>query len=181
MIEMQEKIRIKTKCCPCCGSDDVTTRYVKANVVSELIESKHVSFDEIKAKWTPVDFFLPVIYCRVCVGEYEISESDDARHDASCVSLSLLSPQQIRAIRRKHGFRSAEKFSSFLGLGTKTITQWEARRRIPNKSSVILIKIFDALGTELFKKCLQKHKNQSEISWDTMTMHRLFKECLEDV
>ena len=163
MLEMQEKIKIKTKYCPCCGSDDVTTRYLKANIVSELIMSKHISFDEIHEKWTPVDFSLPVIYCRECVREYEISESDDARHDASCVSLGLLSPQQIKAIRRKHGFRSAEKFSSFLGLGAKTVTQWEARRRIPNKSSVILIKIFHALGTEGFKECLQKHKDEIKI------------------
>ena len=90
--------------------------------------------------WKPVKFWLPLIKCMDCDKTYEALEADNAIHDASCKAMGLLTPTEIKSIRKDLNM-NAEEFATLLGLGKSTVKRWEARALIPNRSSMKLVKI----------------------------------------
>lgn len=67
---------------------------------------------------------LPVRRCGTCGFEFVDDEGERLKHDALCRHLGVLSPNEIRGIRRRHGMSRAE-FAGITGLGEATIGRWE--------------------------------------------------------
>ena len=67
---------------------------------------------------------LPVHVCPSCGLEFLDDEAETLKHEAVCVHLGVLSPEEIRGIRRMHGMSRAA-FSKVTGLGEAALNRWE--------------------------------------------------------
>ena len=77
---------------------------------------------------------LPVRVCRLCGFEFLDHEGETLRHEAVCAHLGVLTPKEIRGIRRMHGMSRAE-FSRVTGLGEATLNRWENAILIQNAAN----------------------------------------------
>lgn len=77
---------------------------------------------------------LPVRVCRSCGFEFLDHEAETLQHEAVCAHLGVLTPQEIRGIRRMHGMSRAE-FSRVTGLGEATLNRWENAILIQNAAN----------------------------------------------
>ena len=139
MFEYKEKIKIKSRFCPECMSDNVKLDHV----LHEL---------EIKQGWIQVSFFLPVVSCNDCQATSNALEAKDAVHDATCIAMGVLPPLEIKRIRKEMGFSNAVDFAKFLGVGESTVKRWEARISFPDRNQMKLINIAKIVGVENFSK-----------------------------
>lgn len=71
-----------------------------------------------------VEVELPVRVCVVCGFEFLDEEGERLKHEAVCRHLGVLSPQEVRDIRRRHGMTRAA-FAATTGLGEATLGRWE--------------------------------------------------------
>ena len=67
---------------------------------------------------------LPIHVCPSCGLEFLDDEAETLKHEAVCSHLGVLSPNEIRGIRRMHGM-SRTAFSKLTGLGVATLNRWE--------------------------------------------------------
>ncbi len=67
---------------------------------------------------------LPVRTCGSCGFESLDHEAETLKHEAICTHLGVLSPKDIRGIRRMHGMSRAA-FAQVTGLGEATLNRWE--------------------------------------------------------
>lgn len=67
---------------------------------------------------------LPIHVCPSCGLEFFDDEAETLKHEAVCAHLGVLSPNEIRGIRRMHGMSRAA-FSKITGLGEATLNRWE--------------------------------------------------------
>ena len=67
---------------------------------------------------------LPIHVCPSCGFECLDDEAETLKHEAICAHLGVLSPNEIRGIRRMHGMSRAA-FSKVTGLGEATLNRWE--------------------------------------------------------
>ena len=77
---------------------------------------------------------LPVRVCRSCGFEFLDHEAETLQHEAVCAHLGVLTPKEIRGIRRMHGMSRAE-FSRVTGLGEATLNRWENAILIQNAAN----------------------------------------------
>lgn len=77
---------------------------------------------------------LPVRVCTSCGFEFLDHEAERLEHEAVCTHLGVLSPTEIRDIRRKYGMSRSE-FSRVTGLGEATLNRWENAILIQNKAN----------------------------------------------
>jgi DNA-binding transcriptional regulator YiaG len=68
--------------------------------------------------------YLPIHVCPSCGLEFLDDEAETLKHEAICAHLGVLSPNDIRGIRRMHGMSRAA-FSKVTGLGEATLNRWE--------------------------------------------------------
>lgn len=130
------KINITLKNCPRCLSENVT-------------ESEREEELPIKDDWNPVTFILPLVECKDCNKTSPAIEARKAIHDASCIAMGVLPPNEIISIRKKRKL-SAEQFAKILGLGLSTVKRWESRSLFPTKSNMTLVKLFRKHGPTIF-------------------------------
>ena len=67
---------------------------------------------------------LPVHVCPSCGFECLDDEAETRKHEAVCAHLGVLSPNEIRGIRRMHGM-SLAAFSKMIGIDETTLVRWE--------------------------------------------------------
>ncbi len=70
----------------------------------------------------PVD--LPVRVCGACDFEYLDEEGERLQHEALCRHLGVLTPWDIREIRKSHGMTRSQ-FAELTGLGEASLGRWE--------------------------------------------------------
>lgn len=85
--------------------------------------------------------------CDAC-GEYEISadEADRLSHAlliAYARARDLLTPQEVRAIRKRLGMTQSQ-FEKALGVSAPAVSRWETGAAAPSKSVCKLMRMFDA-------------------------------------
>ena len=71
-----------------------------------------------------VEVELPVRVCGECGFEFLDEEGERLKHEAVCRHLGVLSPREVRDIRRRHGMTRAT-FATTTGLGEATLGRWE--------------------------------------------------------
>ena len=93
---------------------------------------------------------VPVWTCASCGDAYTEGEAEDARHEAVCRHLGVLSPDMIRAIREKYGLTQAE-FAKITGFGVASLKRWETGSLIQNVSADRLLRLIGADPTIMSK------------------------------
>jgi putative zinc finger/helix-turn-helix YgiT family protein len=78
-----------------------------------------------------LDVRLPVRKCRRCGFEFFDEEAEDLRHEAVCHHLGVLTPREIKDLRRKYDLSRAD-LARLTGLGAATIARWERGELIQN-------------------------------------------------
>ena len=109
--------------CPQCDGEEIATRWVE--------DVMTWGSGDLKSR-IPVS--VPVRTCPACDLQYIDQHGERLRHEAICRHLGVLSPADIRSIRRGYGMTRAD-FAHATGLGEATIAQWENGLVIQNHAS----------------------------------------------
>ena len=132
--------------CPACGG-----------TTSESSEPQTFKFSEDgSVKLTAI---VPVIACSACGFEYTDHRAEEIRHDTVCQHLNILTPSEIRRIRKSYGL-SRKNFSDAFGVGEASIERWENYKTFQNKALDNLLRLLSDRnnGERLL------HTNRSESS-----------------
>ena len=109
--------------CDLCGSPDLSTELVRDPFIygtgSEAVE---LSAD------------IPVHKCVHCDVSYTGEEAEVARHEVVCRHLGLLTPAEIRALRKRYDLSRAA-FARLTRFGEATLARWESGEVVQNASS----------------------------------------------
>jgi DNA-binding transcriptional regulator YiaG len=122
----EEKIDINHKLCPECLSENVETDH-------ELVSLP------IEEEWEETEYFLPVVHCNDCGESSKAFEAPQVTHGAVCKAMGLLSPWEIRNIRKELNIK-IEDFAKSLGLISGSpieaarIRLWEQGKEYPTKT-----------------------------------------------
>jgi putative zinc finger/helix-turn-helix YgiT family protein len=76
---------------------------------------------------------VPVWSCGACSEEYTAEGAEEAQHNAVCHYLGRLTPDEIRALRKRLGLTQAE-FAEKTDIGIASIKRWENGTVIQNAS-----------------------------------------------
>lgn len=109
--------------CPQCGENSITT-------YRHLDTFTYGSGDA--AATLEVD--LPVRRCDACDFEFLDHEGERLRHEAVCRHLGVLTPAEIRDIRRRFGMTRAA-FAELTRLGEATLNRWENGSVVQNRAN----------------------------------------------
>lgn len=101
----------------------------------ELVETNSPMTEEFKGEQITVEG-ITRFECPQC-GEYviyadEADRLDDLLYDEYRKRAGLLSPSEIKAIRKKYGWTQVE-FEKILGVTSPTVSRWESSRVIQTK------------------------------------------------
>jgi len=99
--------------CPLCGNTGIKTSW-KPDVYSYGTGEAMV---ELTVE-------VPVRRCEACDFEYLDDEAERLKHGAICQHLGVLSPDEIRYIRKELGMTRA-KFAQVTGFGEASLNRWE--------------------------------------------------------
>ena len=106
--------------CVLCGSKEVTTRQEK------------ISFPvSTRGKEQTLYVDIPVHQCKECDFEFTGPDADKIQHDAVCRFLNVMTPSEVREIRKKSGLTQS-KFAEITGIGIASINRWEKGGVIQN-------------------------------------------------
>lgn len=78
--------------------------------------------------------------CTSCEHSYLDDSAEDARHEAICRYLNILTPREIKALRDRYGLSQAD-FANITGLGIASIKRWETGVTTQNVSSDRLLRL----------------------------------------
>jgi putative zinc finger/helix-turn-helix YgiT family protein len=81
---------------------------------------------------------MPVYTCKTCGYQFAGPEADDARHEAVCRYLGVLTPAEISAVRESTGL-SRIQFAECTGVGIASLKRWETGILIQNAANDQLI------------------------------------------
>src|SRR5258708_19917691 len=101
--------------CAFCASSNVTSR-------EEELRFDYASQSGV----TELSALVQVHTCSDCGGQFGDESMEDAKHDAVCRHLAILTPSEIRAVRTNAKLSRAE-FANATGLGVATIASWDPR------------------------------------------------------
>lgn len=77
---------------------------------------------------------VPVYVCSNCGFEFTGPEAEDARHEAVCRHLRVMTPKEIVALRKRFGM-SRSQFAETSLIGTASLARWEAGILIQNPAN----------------------------------------------
>ncbi len=100
---------------------------------------------------------IPSILCTTCGFRFYNEAAEQARHEAACRHLGVMTPEEIRALRKRYG-STQEAFAELTGLGVASLGRWERGEGIQNEA-------YDALLHLLtYRENVERlrHRRQSE-------------------
>lgn len=110
--------------CPQCGAASVTT----------FLHHDRFNYGSGAAAVTLQVDNLPVRHCSACDLEFLDHEGEQLRHAAVCRHLGLLTPAEIRSIRKRYGMTRAA-FADVTGFGEATLNRWENGAIVQNRAN----------------------------------------------
>jgi putative zinc finger/helix-turn-helix YgiT family protein len=109
--------------CPNCERDSVKT----------TLERETFTYGEgTSAAELTVD--VPVRTCTNCGFQFTDSDAEEARHDAVCRHLNVLTPKDILDLRKRYHMSRAE-FAQLTRLGEASLARWESGQLIQNAAN----------------------------------------------
>jgi len=76
---------------------------------------------------------VPVRKCKKCEFKFIDSEAERLCHEAVCLHLEVMNPEEIKSIRRSYGL-SQDQFCEITQIGIATLSRWERGIVIQNKA-----------------------------------------------
>ena len=104
---------------------------------------------------------IPVWSCAKCGFAYTDGRGEESEHAAICRHLTLLTPGDIRAIRKKFGLSRAE-LARLTRFSEKSIKRWETGALIQNASADRFLRLID--DPEVFSRLRRLHQVAAESS-----------------
>ncbi|MGO9274786.1 MAG: type II TA system antitoxin MqsA family protein [Terriglobia bacterium] len=117
----RSKIRVRE--CPNCGSTHVETR---------TLPDRFQYGSAPKA--VELEALVPFRKCADCGFEFTDSDAEDARHEAVCRHLGVMTPSEVRALREEYGLTRAE-FAERTRIGEASLARWETGLLIQNRAN----------------------------------------------
>lgn len=121
--------------CPLCGTVEIST-------ILHQDSFKYGSGDSA----VTLQVNLPVRRCASCDIEFIDDEGERIRHDAVCRHLGVLTPDEIRGIRKTHGMTRAA-FAQVTGIGVATLNRWENGTVVQSLANDRYLRILSTPGT----------------------------------
>jgi DNA-binding transcriptional regulator YiaG len=109
--------------CPDCGSTNIETRKLKDRFQYGS-GSKAVELEAL----------VPFHRCIDCGFEFTGMEAEDARHEAICRHLGVMSPIEVVGVRQRYGMTRAE-FAEKSRIGEASLARWETGQLIQNAAN----------------------------------------------
>ena len=122
--------------CPECGSKNISTHLKNHNFKYGIEDDKAELSVEV-----------PVRICGDCSFSYRDHAAEVLCHEAICCHLGVMSPSEIKALRKSHKFTQSQ-FSEVTKLGEATLSRWERGIVIQNEAYnnyLYLLKFHDNL------------------------------------
>ncbi len=88
---------------------------------------------------------LPVRLCRSCGIEFLDHEAEKVKHEALCRHFGVLTPWEIREIRKRHDLSRAA-FAELTGLGAASLGRWETGALIQSLANDRYLRLLSAPG-----------------------------------
>ena len=126
--------------CVLCGSDKVKTRN----------ETKFFNYGTLENS-TELQAEVPVYKCTECDFTYTDREGDELCHAAVCKYLEVLTPIEVRKLRKNTGL-TIKEFSKSTGIGQASISRWENSTLIQNKAMDSYLRLLDATLQTNFRR-----------------------------
>lgn len=121
-LDMESK-EPRGECCPVCEKACVTVRKVMDTFLyGEGQDAKELTVE------------IPVHECSACGFRYFDEAAEKIRHAAVCRHLGILSPDEIRRIRKTNAL-SQSAFAAITGLGEATLARWESGILFQNRAN----------------------------------------------
>ncbi len=114
-------VRDDAPSCPDCESDRVVTEWID----HRFPYGREETSVELSAR-------VPVRRCEECGDQFLDAEAEDLMHEAVCRHLGVMTPREVRDIRRQSGGLSRAEFARITRLGEATIGRWERGELIQN-------------------------------------------------
>lgn len=105
---------------------------------------------------------LPVRRCRVCGFEFLDHEAERIKQEALCRHFGVLTPWEIREIRKRHHLSRAA-FSELTGLGSASLGRWETGTLIQSLANDRYLRLLAAPGgMDALKAVIQRVRVEKE-------------------
>ena len=126
-----------------------------AGTVRRSIRTERFDYGE-RGSTVTLSVRVPTWTCAGCHTAYTEGDAEDARHEAVCHHLGVLTPREIRDIRARHGLTQAE-FARLTRFGEATIKRWESGLLIQNASADQYLRLLrEPSGFALLRKLTAK-------------------------
>jgi putative zinc finger/helix-turn-helix YgiT family protein len=119
LIEFPEPERIK---CPTCGDHNVRT----------TLETETFSYGD-GPEAVELTVRIPVRTCDSCGFQFTDDIAEEARHEAVCRHLGMMSPKEIQRIRKAYGMSRAD-FARLTRIGEASLARWESGQLIQSSA-----------------------------------------------
>lgn len=106
--------------CPRCASTRLATRD----------QPDSIAYGE-GPRASEIQVIVPLRTCESCGLEFLDEAAEELYHDAVCRHLGVLTPREIRSIRKSHGLTRKE-FARLTHIGPATLARWERGAKIQN-------------------------------------------------
>ena len=107
-----------------------------AGSTSDIIVREKVPVDEFGAFF---EVEVPVVTCAACGFQFTDQRAEELRHEAACRHEGLLTPSEIREIRRAVNMTRVE-FDAAFGIPPASMERWENGRLLQNRSMDSLLR-----------------------------------------
>ena len=158
-------------------SQSISLRCPGCNGVTETFWSNQgYQFGEGESA-VEIDVSIPVHRCVQCALEFLDDEGQRLKHEALCAHFGVLTPREIRDIRRRHGMTRAE-FAKISGLGEASLGRWEKGTVIQNYGNDRYLRLLAAPnGIEQLITVLQNvaDEKRDQASSGAESTHQRFK------
>jgi putative zinc finger/helix-turn-helix YgiT family protein len=142
---------IDSEICPDCGHSQVT----------ESILTQEFPYDSGNHQ-TLLKAEVPVFTCLNCSYQFADERAENARHEAICRHLGVLTPEEIVEVRRNLGMSRAQ-FADLTGIGPASLQRWETGALIQNRANDnLLFLLASARNVDLLHT-----RRRGEFSFDT--------------
>ena len=117
---------------------------------------------------------VPVHSCEGCGESYTGKEAEIIRHEAVCRHLGVLTPTEIRGLRKQHGMSRAA-FARLTGFGEATLARWEHGEVIQNTSNDSFLRMLLDVG--VMKRLSRMTQYEDKLGREfSMVLHALNSE-----
>lgn len=135
--------------CGMCGSRNIETENKEHTFPYGVGEAQ----EELSA-------IVPVRVCKSCGFQFLDYLAEEACHDAVCRHLRVMTPKQIKALRKMHNLTQAD-FAKITGLGEATLSRWERGVVVQNEGYDNYLYLL-GLGDNL--DAVRKRRTDGEVS-----------------